>query len=105
MFFHAGHKKDWINKTGNYATKFLCDLHQNVSTLKDISMNTRVILVRVWSDGFEAHQIKAKNEFNSLQIFTLTILAPKYQNSKKPHSTLCNVLQEATPSRYPHSTS
>ena len=38
--------------------------------------------MRVWSDGFKAHQIKAKNEFNSLQIFTLTILAPKYQNSK-----------------------
>jgi hypothetical protein len=39
--------------------------------------------VRVWSDGFEAHQIKAKNEFNSLQIFTLTILAPKYQNTNR----------------------
>ncbi len=46
-------------------------------------MDTRVILVRVWSDGFEAHQIKAKNEFNSLQIFTLTILAPKYQNTNR----------------------
>ncbi len=86
MFFHEGHEKDWIDKSGNYATKFLCDLHQNVLTVKDISMDTQVIVVRVWSNGFEAHQIKAKNEFNSLQIFTLTILAPKYQNTN--HQTV-----------------
>ncbi len=49
--------------------------------MKDISMETRVILVRVWSDGFEAHQIKGKNEFNSLQIFTLTAIGPNYQNT------------------------
>jgi hypothetical protein len=83
MFFRAGHEEDWVDKSGNYATNFLCDLHQNVSITKDISMDTRVILVRVWSDGFEAHQIKAKNEFNSLQIFTLTVLAPKYQNTNR----------------------
>jgi hypothetical protein len=81
MFVHAGHEEDWVDKSGNYATKCLRDLHQNVSITKDISMDTWVILVRVWSDGFEAHQIKAKNEFNSLQVFTLTILAPKYQNT------------------------
>ncbi len=28
-------------------------------------MDMREILVRVWSDGFEAHQIKAKNGFDS----------------------------------------
>jgi hypothetical protein len=84
MFFRAGHEEDWVDKSGNYATKFLCDLHQNVSTLKDISMDTKVILVTVWSDGFEAHWIKAKNEFNSLQIFTLTILP---QNIKIPTIT------------------
>ena len=83
MFFRAGHDEDWVDKSGKYATKFLRDLHRNVSITKDISMDTRVILVRVWSDGFEAHQIKAKNEFNSLQIFTLTILAPKYQNTNR----------------------
>jgi hypothetical protein len=83
MFFRAGRKEDWVEKSGNYATRFLCDLHQNVSTLKDISLDMQVILVRVWSDGCEAHQIKAKNEFNSLQIFTLTILTPKYQNTNR----------------------
>jgi hypothetical protein len=60
MFFHAGHEEDWVDKSGNYATKFLCDHHQNVSTMTDISMDTHVILTRVWSDGFEAHQFRAK---------------------------------------------
>ncbi len=49
--------------------------------MKDISMETQVILVRVWSDGFEAYQIKGKNEFNSLQIFTLTVIGPNYKNT------------------------
>ena len=68
MFFHAGHEKDWVDQSGHYETNFLSDLHRNISTMKDISMETWVIIVRVWSDGFEAHQIKGKNEFNSLQI-------------------------------------
>ena len=59
-------------------------------------------------DRFEAHQIKAKKEFNSPQIFTLTILAPKYQNTnrhytvpfamcfkrKKHHDILIQLLEE-----------
>jgi hypothetical protein len=55
MFFRAGHEEDWVDKSGNYATKFLHDLHKNVSITKEISLDMRVILVRVWSDGFEAH--------------------------------------------------
>lgn len=83
MFFRAGHKDDWVDKSGNYETEFLRDLHQNVSTMTDIPTYTRIILVKVWSDGFEAHQIKGKNEFNSLQIFTLTVIAPHYQNTNR----------------------
>ncbi len=81
MFFRVGHEKDWVDQSGHYKTNFLSDLHQNVSTMKDISKETQVILVRVQSDGFEAHQIKVKNEFNSLQIFTLTVIGPNYQNT------------------------
>ncbi len=50
MFFRAGHEKDWVDQSGHYETNFHSDLHQNISTMKDISMETRVILVRVWSD-------------------------------------------------------
>ena len=76
MFFYAGHKEDWVDTSGNYETEFLRELHQNVSKMTDILNDIRIILMRVWSDGFEAHQIKGKNEFNSLQIFTLTVIDP-----------------------------
>ena len=60
MSFHAGHEKDWVDQSGCYETNFLSDLYQNISTMKDISMETRVILVRVWSDGFGLIKSKEK---------------------------------------------
>ena len=36
MFFHAGHEEDWVDKSGNYATKFLSDLHQNASITNEV---------------------------------------------------------------------
>jgi hypothetical protein len=42
-----------------------------------------VIVTRIWSDGFEAHQIKGTNDFNNLQLFTLTVSAPKGKKSRK----------------------
>jgi hypothetical protein len=94
MFFCAGHENDWVDQSGHYETNFLSDLHQNISTLNDISIETRVILVRVWSDGFEAHQIKGKNEFNSLQIFTLTVIGPNYHPSQwyRPNAIIMTLL-------------
>ena len=43
----------------------------------NISKEARVVIVRVWSDGFEAHQIKGQNDINNLQLFTLTLRAHK----------------------------
>ena len=45
----------------------------------DIPKDTRVIILRVWSDGFEAHNVKGNNKFNSLQVFTVKLKGPKYQ--------------------------
>ena len=70
MCFCACHEKDWVDQSGYYETNFLSDLHQNISAMKDVSIETRVILVRVWSDGFEAHQIKGKNEYSASRITT-----------------------------------
>ena len=81
MFFYAGHEEEWVDQSCNYETNFLGDLYQNVSTMKDVSIDTWVLLVRVWSDHFKTHQIKRKNEFNSLQIFTLTVIGSNYQNT------------------------
>jgi hypothetical protein len=83
MFFHAGHEEDWVDQSHHYGTKLLRNLHQNVSTMTDISIDTQILFVRVWSDRVEAHQIKGKNEFNSLQMFTLTIIAPNYKNTTR----------------------
>ena len=90
MFFHAGHEEDWVDQSGHYRTKFLCNLHQNVSSMTDVSTDTRILLVRVWSDGFEAHQIKGKNEYNSLQMFTLLSLPPTIKiPAATQHHLLC----------------
>ena len=50
-------------------------LHTTRHELDDVTPDTRVILVQLWSDGFEAHKVKAKNNLNNLQLFTLTVLA------------------------------
>ena len=57
------------------------EIHSQVKAMMDeelnISKEARVVIVRVWSDGFEAHQIKGQNDFNNLQLFTLTLRAHK----------------------------
>ena len=40
---------------------------------QNVTRDARVVFVRPWSDGFEAHKIKAKNAYNNLQLFTLTL--------------------------------
>ena len=42
-----------------------------------LSNNTRVHILRVWSDGFQPKKAKAKNDFESLQFFTLALRAPR----------------------------
>jgi hypothetical protein len=93
-FFRAGHDDDWFNSlTGQYDSLFMRNLHHHVRSKlngldDDVTDETRVILVRLWSDGFEAHKIKVKNNFNNLQLFTLTILAPPGQSSRGHTSPL-----------------
>ena len=49
-FFRAGHEKDWVDQSGHYATECLCNIHQNVSSMTDVSIETQIFLLRVWSD-------------------------------------------------------
>jgi len=91
-YYYIGYETDWIVSCGSKtSSKFLDRLYQKVSNIDGCSKDIRVVLVQIWSDGFEAHQIKAKNDFTSLQLFTLTILAPNYQqtNSHTVHFALC----------------
>jgi hypothetical protein len=41
----------------------------------EIPAETRIVLVRIWSDAFEAHKIAGNNEYNSVQIYTLRFKA------------------------------
>eukprot|EP00956_Cyclotella_meneghiniana_P012775 scaffold18171_cov42-Cyclotella_meneghiniana.AAC.6 len=37
----------------------------------EIDVGDVVVIVRIWSDGFEAHKISGHNEYNNLNVFTL----------------------------------
>ena len=43
----------------------------------DIPKDTRVVVLQVWSDEFEAHNTKGDSQFNSLQVFTVKLRVPK----------------------------
>ena len=80
LALRAGVDGDWLNESGKYKSMFLQEKHEVIKSMmvKDptrVTNDTRVVFARLWSDGFEAFQIKAKNDFNNLQIFTLTLRA------------------------------
>lgn len=91
------YEDDWKDSvTGDYHFTFIQNLHEHVlnmlstttNELENVTPDTRVILVRLWADGFEAHKIKAKNNFNNLQLFTLTVLAEPGKNIRNHTSPL-----------------
>ena len=45
----------------------------------DTSKDTRVVILRVWTDGFEAHNVKSNAQFNSHQVFNVELRGPKDQ--------------------------
>ena len=45
----------------------------------DIPTDMRVVILQVWSDGFEAHNVKGHNKINSLQVFIVKLMGLKYQ--------------------------
>ena len=68
--------EDYTDCKGNYEGTYFQDLHQTVKEANHPS-NTKVHVLRIWSDAFQAHQIKADSEHNSMQLFTITVLPPK----------------------------
>ena len=74
----AGYDEDWTDERGNYKCQLFWEVHGRVKTMmrddpQNVTRDARVVFVRPWSDGFEAHKIKAKNAYNNLQLFTLTL--------------------------------
>ena len=82
---------DWTNEKGEYEGTYYRDLYDRVKKLKEKSEfteNVRVHIICMWSDGFQAFYIKVDNEYNNLQLFTFSLLAPKSCTSNKSQLTL-----------------
>ena len=66
-----------------FPCEFLQDTHEEIKEMMrnnpDMPKDTRVVILQVWSDGFEAHNVKGNIKFNSLQVFTLKLKGPTDQ--------------------------
>lgn len=74
-----------------YDGTFFQDLHSKVKKMKErseVPEDVRVLLLRMWSDGFQVHHIKVDNEYNNLQLFTITLMEAKDCTTKKKLLTL-----------------
>jgi len=63
---------DFLQESQSYVKEMMTN---NPSIPKD----TRVVTLRVWSDSFEAHNVKGNIQFNSLHVITVTLRGPKDQ--------------------------
>lgn len=86
-WYRAGYEDEWKCNNGNYESGSMAEVHAFVMKLMkedpSIPKDTRVCFGRVWSDGFEAHHIAAKNGFSSLQLFTLSLLDTNHRITKR----------------------
>ena len=85
VVFRAGFDRDWL-VDDNYECGFTKEVHQKVKKMMtanpDMSLHTRVVLMRLWSNRFEVHHIVKNTEFNNLQIFILTMRAHEGKRTK-----------------------
>ena len=90
------------DKWGGMEGRYYHDLHQKFKE-SGMSDNTRMCILRAWSDGFQAFQLKADSEHNNLQLFTVTLLGKDGKNITWPfalgfktddHSPILNQLLE-----------
>lgn len=91
---HFDTDDDWTDENGNYGGEFYRVWHDKIKEMKkngDMPEGTRIIFIRIWSDGFQAFHIKGHNENNSIQLYTVSVLAPRGEQTKQ-HTlpfTLC----------------
>ena len=84
--YRAGHYRDWQVEGGTYECRFLEGLHAKVKKRVmqgELDGEAKVITFCLWSDGFEAFHIKGSNDFNNLQLFTITLRAPRGEQTMK----------------------
>ena len=54
----------------------------------EMPKDTRLVILQVWFDGFEAHNVKGNTQFNSLQVFTIKL------RTERPNPPLCSLFQD-----------
>ena len=82
---HFDKDEDWKNADGTYICERYKYWHEEINRMKaanEIPQDTRVYSVDIWADGFEANPQFGHNEFNSLQLYTLTVKAPKGKQTR-----------------------
>lgn len=83
----AGHEGDWRCKDGEYDCAFTEEVHNAVKKA-NVPEDTRICTGRGWSDAFEAFPIAGSNDYNSLQLYTLSLLNPNGRVTK-PNTWPC----------------
>lgn len=86
-YYRAGYPHDWSSESYTGKHSYMAEV-MNGSFFRDnfnkfhgmaergeIPKETRIVMVRIWSDAFEAHKIAGNNEYNSVQVYTLRIRA------------------------------
>ena len=72
MVYRAGFEKDWVGVDGTYKCQYIKTLHEKVKTRlmgdSPLSNDTRMHILRVWSDGFQPKKGKTKKDFESMHL-------------------------------------
>ena len=78
--------EDWTDDSGQYDGTFYRNWHMKIKEMKRhglIPDETRIVFIRIWSDGFQAFPIRGDNEYNSMQLYTLTVLSSRGEQTKQ----------------------
>lgn len=79
-YYRVGYPSDFYldQEKRTYPCTFVKNLHEEVlQMMKDnpeLSIETRIVLIRIWSDGFENKKVAGNPQYNSVQLFTATML-------------------------------
>ena len=79
-YFRIGEPSDFYSDvtSKSYSCTFMRDLHEQAIELKqnnpDLPDETHIVLLRIWTDGFENKKISPQPEYNNVNAFTLTLL-------------------------------
>jgi hypothetical protein len=87
----AGRESDWKDDDGQFICGLLKDIHVDLQRrmqdeTDDVSEETRVVTISVFSDGFQANAIVTNNDHNNIQIFSVTLITFKGKSTKRRHT-------------------